>query len=113
MSDQSSFDNFCIVELFGHQKIAGHVTEQTVGGQAFIRVDVPETKRHPAFTRLFGSGSIYSITPVSQDIATQAAEQIYVEPVTVYIPAPHQIEPTTIPNLVEEKYDGEIFEDEK
>jgi hypothetical protein len=86
-----TFENHCIVELFGHQKIVGKVTEQTIGGQAFVRVDVPPTKRHPAFTRLFGSGAIYSITPVSEEIARQAAEQVYVEPVTVYIEPSHQL----------------------
>lgn len=87
-----AFENHCIVELFGHQKIVGKVTEQIIGGQAFVRVDVPQTKRHPAFTRLFGSGAIYSITPVSEDIAQRAAEQVYVEPVTVYIEPSHQLE---------------------
>jgi hypothetical protein len=86
-----SFESFCIVELFGHQKIVGKVTEQSIGGQAFVRVDVPATKRYPAFTRLFGSGAIYSITPVSEDIAIKAAEKIYVEPVTVYIEPSHQL----------------------
>jgi len=61
------FDNFCIVELFGHQKIAGKVTEQVIAGQGFVRVDVPQTKRFPAFTRMFGSGAIYSITPVDEE----------------------------------------------
>jgi len=80
-----AFDSFCIVELFGHQKIVGRVTEQVIGGQSFIRVDVPQTQRHAAFTRMFGSGAIYSITPVSEEIAKAAAERIYAEPVTVYI----------------------------
>jgi len=79
------FSNYCIVELFGHQKIAGLVTEQTLAGQGFIRVDVSATKRFPAFTRMFGSGAIYSITPVDEETAKAAAESIYIEPVTVYI----------------------------
>lgn len=90
-----SFDNFCIVELFGHQKIVGRVTEQVIGGQAFVRVDVPQTKRHAAFTRLFGGGAIYSITPVSEEIAKAAAEQIYAEPVTVYIAPERQLTANT------------------
>lgn len=88
----NTFDNFCIVELFGHQKIAGRVTEQVIAGQGYIRVDVPATKRHPEFTRMFGSGAIYSITPVSAEIAQAAAEQIWAEPVSVYIAPSHQLE---------------------
>ena len=92
MSEQTAFDNFCIVELFGHQKIAGRVTEQTIGGQPFVRVDVPQTKRHPAFTRMFGNGAIYSITPVDSETAHLAAENLYTEPVTVYISPSRQLE---------------------
>ena len=88
---ETTFENFCIVELFGHQKIAGKVTEQVIAGQGFIRVDVPPTKRTSQFTRLYGSGAIYSITPVSEEIAIAAAEQIYVEPVSVYIAPSHQL----------------------
>lgn len=92
MSENNGFDNFAIVELFGHQKIAGRVTEQVIAGQGFVRVDVPENKRHAAFTRLFGAGAIYSITPVEEDVAIRVAESIWVEPVTVYISPARQLE---------------------
>lgn len=85
------FAQYCIVELFGHSKIVGLVTEQALGGETFIRVDVPETKRASAFTRLFGKGAIYSIPPVSEEIARAAADQIYVAPVTVYIEPARQL----------------------
>lgn len=94
MSDTTSpaFDSWCIIELFGHNKIAGRVTEQVIGGQSFVRVDVPKTKRFEAFTRFFGSGAIYSITPVSEEIARSAVDGIYAEPVTVYIERKSQLE---------------------
>lgn len=93
MSDTSAaFDSWCIVELFGHNKIVGRVTEQTIGGGAFIRVDVPKTKRFEAFTRFFGPSAIYSITPVSEEIARSAVDGIYAEPVTVYIERKSQLQ---------------------
>jgi hypothetical protein len=46
------FEQYCILELFGHNKIAGLVTEQSLGGTNFIRVDVPMTSSQPGFTRL-------------------------------------------------------------
>jgi len=88
---ENAFSNYCVVELFGHQKIAGLVTEQVIAGQGFIRVDVPQTKCHPAFTRMFGSGAIYSITPVSEEIAQAAAESIYIEPMQVYASPSRQL----------------------
>jgi len=92
MTEPTKFESYCIIELFGHQRIAGKVTEQVVAGQGFIRVDVPATSRQPAFTRMFGSGAIYSITPVEKEIAEKAAEAIYIEPVTIYIAPTHQLE---------------------
>lgn len=80
------FDCWCIVELFGHQRIAGRVTEQQIGGQSFIRIDVPECDGAPAFTKLFGPGAIYSITPCTEELAHKAARYCRAEPVTVYIP---------------------------
>jgi len=90
--NDNKFEQFCIVELFGHNKIAGKVTEQVIGGQSFIRVDVPKTSKRDGFTRFFGNGAIYSITPVSEEIANLAAEQIWTEPVQVYISYQRQLE---------------------
>lgn len=84
MTDQPSFKQWAIIELFGHQRIAGLVTEQSVGGCSFVRVDVPETKKAPAFTKLYGNGAIYGISFVTEDVARAAAQSIRSEPVSVY-----------------------------
>jgi hypothetical protein len=89
MSDNQTFDQWCIVELFGHVTLSGRVTEQTIGGCAFIRLDVPEVDGQAAFTKLLGQGAIYSITPVSEEVAQHAIKQIRARPISVYyIPAP-------------------------
>ena len=80
MSEQKQFEEWAIVELFGHQKIAGRVSEQSIGGCSFVRVDVPETKRVPAFSRLFGNGAIYSMTVTDERSAKMAAEMFTPEP---------------------------------
>lgn len=84
-----SFSAYCIVELFGHTTLAGLVTEQTIGGQAFIRLDVPELDGQPAYTRFLGQGSIYSMTPVTEEIALNALRRIRPVPINVfYLSAP-------------------------
>jgi hypothetical protein len=70
----SNFRSWCIVEIMGHQRFAGLVTEESLGGTNFVRIDVPETAGVPAFTKLFGSGSIYCITPCSEETAKRAVE---------------------------------------
>lgn len=41
-----------VVEIMGHQRYAGYVSEQTLGGAALIRVDVPEVSGRAAFSKL-------------------------------------------------------------
>lgn len=80
MSEQT-FKQHAVVELFGHNQIAGLVTEQAIGGATFVRVDVPKTSARAAFTKFFGAGAIYAITPVDESVAAKMAEALEVAPV--------------------------------
>jgi DNA polymerase-3 subunit epsilon len=80
MSDNNGkFEMWMIVELFGHQQIAGKVSEQTVAGEGFVRVDVPKTSRREGFTKFYGPKAIYGMTPVSEEIAAIMAERLQIE----------------------------------
>jgi hypothetical protein len=79
-----TFKSWAVVELFGHQQIVGQVSEQTIAGQGFIRVDVPATERQPAFTRLFGAGAIYAINPVTEEIARKFVNYYEQTPIAAY-----------------------------
>jgi hypothetical protein len=74
----------CIVELFGHQRIAGRVSEQQLGGTNFIRVDVPEVDEQPGFTKLYGASAIYAITPTDEATMIQAVRAFRVVPIEAY-----------------------------
>lgn len=89
--ESQGFDSWAIIELFGHQKIAGRVREETLGGCSFLRVDVPECGGQEAFTKYFGNSAIYSMTPTSEAVARAALKQIRPEPVNVWIPEIHQL----------------------
>lgn len=84
MTTNDKFQAWAIVELYGHQRIAGLITEATIGGCPLIRVDVPTTKHHPGFTRFLGNGAIYAINPVSEEIAQAAAENLRAAPIQPY-----------------------------
>jgi DNA polymerase-3 subunit epsilon len=84
VNKESSLDTWGIVELFGHVKMAGMLSEQVVAGTTMLRLDVPEVEDKPAFTRFYGSGAVYSITPTEESIARQAAAVLRARPVTVY-----------------------------
>lgn len=87
-AERHEFRQWAIVELFGHARIAGMLTEQTIGGNSFVRVDVPEFidegQTFPAVTRLLGQASIYGITFVDEATAKIAAREIRYQPVSVW-----------------------------
>ena len=85
MSNDTKTDFWAIVEVMGHRRFAGRVTEQVIGGQSFVRIDVPECgPDRPPFSKLFGSGAIYCISPVTEDLAKAAASRAYEAPVSEY-----------------------------
>lgn len=80
----AQFEEWMVLELFGHQRIAGKVTEATIAGGAFLRVDVPDEKGGILWTRYYGPSAIYSMSPVSEEIARAMARQVATPPVTRY-----------------------------
>lgn len=90
MDTTEKFEQWALVELFGHQRIAGRVSEQTVGGCAFVRVDVPALEAQDsaaptqAMTKLYGQGAIYAMTFVDEPTARMLARQLRVQPISTY-----------------------------
>jgi len=78
------FDSWAIVELMGHRKLGGRVTEQVIAGAPLLRIDVPEVPEQPGFTQFYGPSSIYSLTPTSEEIARKFAAYRREQPVTPY-----------------------------
>lgn len=98
MNESQKFDEWAIVEVMGHQRYAGKVTEQAIGGCNFVRVDVPfieasgSSDAQQPFTKLLGQSSIFAITPVSEAVARHVAASIRSAPVHIYdLPSVHQI----------------------
>lgn len=71
----------CLVELMGRGKMAGTVSDQTIGGASFVRVDVPETKTQGAFTRFLNPAAIYAINPCTEEVMKHMAENYQQKPI--------------------------------
>ena len=84
MDEEKKFESWALVEVMGHCRYAGYVTEQAIGGCNFVRVDVPAFEGHPAFTKLLGQSSIFAITPVTEQVAKGMAQHFRSRPVSVY-----------------------------
>jgi hypothetical protein len=102
-TQQARFDGWAIVDVMGHQRYVGYVTTEAYGAAVLFRIDVPalpereratkvagyvggqycgtgtivREKAVPGYTKLVGSGSIYTITPCTEEaaMATLAREQ--------------------------------------
>lgn len=81
---RQTFEVWAIVELMGHQRMAGWVTEATIAGGSFIRIDVPDTAARPAYTRYIGPPAIFAINPTTEQIARAMAERYNPAPVNAY-----------------------------
>ena len=93
---QESFEHWCIVELMGRNIIAGFVTEQTIGGAALVRVDVPEIRDQlssvtPGFTKLFGASAIYAMTPTDEATARAVAARLKTRPIEPWVLPPPEV----------------------
>lgn len=84
MQEKQPFEHYALVELFGHQRIAGKVTEAEIGGGKFLRVDVPALGELQALTRFYGPAAIYGITPVTEETALALAKRFGVQPVAAW-----------------------------
>jgi hypothetical protein len=77
---ENKFEEWAILELMGHRRLAGKLTEATIGGGAFLRIDMP-MKDGKTSTQFYSPGSIYCITPTTEAIAREVAMASQPEPV--------------------------------
>jgi hypothetical protein len=79
-----SFEAWGLLELFGHQRLAGKLSDQTIGGVHFLRIDVPAVDDVPPYTRFFTQGAIYGMTVTTEDVARRLAGTLQARPVSAY-----------------------------
>jgi hypothetical protein len=79
-----SFEAWGLLELFGHQRLSGKLSDQTIGGVHFLRIDVPAVGDVPTYTRFFTQGAIYSMTVTTEEVARRLAENLRAQPVSAY-----------------------------
>lgn len=85
---------WCILELLGHRRLGGYLTETEIAGAGFLRIDVPGMGGGNSITQFVTPASVYAITPVTQEIAEAVAKLNQPEPVSRWeLPAPVEIHP--------------------
>lgn len=78
---------WAIVEVMGHARYAGRVSEYSGLGVPLVRVEIPAVGKEPAFEKLLGAASIFRVTPCTEEVARRAAASFAVRPLElVYLP---------------------------
>lgn len=91
MEENQTFSEWGILELMGHRRLAGKVSETTIAGGTFIRIDIPGTNSRKEFTQYYSPAAVYCISPTTEEICRQLAAQYTPGPVHRFeLPEPEQ-----------------------
>lgn len=77
------FEQWGILELMGHQRTAGRLTEEMIAGSNLLRVDIP-INAHDFRTAYYGSSAIYALHVTSEETARKAAGVMGAKPPYAY-----------------------------
>lgn len=81
MTEQTKgYEGWTILELLGHRRLGGYVTEQTIAGHGFLRLDVPGPDGKNA-TQFYSPTSVYALTPTTEETARAVAALAFPKPV--------------------------------
>ena len=75
------FTSWAILEVMGHRRLGGYVQEQVIAGHGFLRIDVPGDETANASTQFYAPGSVYCLTPTTEETARAVAKLGRAEPV--------------------------------
>ena len=78
-AESPDFQEWAIVELFGHDKMAGKVTDAPIGD--LLRIDVVNQNDETLYTRYVNPDAVFAINPCSEDLAKAAANRFSSPPV--------------------------------
>ncbi len=83
MSEQA-FNEWAILELMGHRRLAGLVKKQTIGSASFVRIDVFTDGEKAIATQFYNPSAVYCMTPVSEQLAREVAKNDRPAPVSYW-----------------------------
>jgi len=90
--EQTALECWAIVELMGHRRLAGFLTEQQIAGAGFLRLDVHGAEAE-VLTQFYAPAAVYAITPTTEEIARKLGDKARPQPVTRYELEPRRPEP--------------------
>lgn len=64
---QEVIETWAFVEIMGHNKVAGRVSERKVGVAVMLQVDVPNADEGFSHSQLFSPQAVFSILPTTEE----------------------------------------------
>lgn len=95
------FDQWGILELMGHQRTAGKLSEEMIAGSNLLRVDIP-VNAHEFRTAYYGSSAIYALHVTSEETARKAAGAMSTKPPYAYL-----LESERLPRIASDEQDDD------
>lgn len=91
---EERIDTWAVIELMGHRKVAGRVSERNIGGSVLLQVDIPGADGQIARSELYGLAAIYGIHPTTEEALKRIIANRpwgYNEPIIPYVPPERQL----------------------
>ena len=118
------FDTWGVLEVMGHKRFAGRITEQTIAGAALVRVDVPAAVDSHGqvvaeYSKMFGVASVYCLTPTTEAVARRVAERLArwenANPLPVALPVERQLPAAAADSehMEEDEVDDDLDDDDE
>jgi hypothetical protein len=109
MTEKEAMREWVILELMGHRRLAGLLTEVEIAGEGMLRLDVPSD---PPATQFYSPKAVYCITPTTEALARAFSVREKAAPVSRWELPQIEAGPRTIDadreDDGEEEEDGEI-----
>jgi hypothetical protein len=117
MSDHEqakAYEGWTILELMGHRRLGGYVTEVEVACFKMLRIDVPgETPGSIVATQFYSAAALYCMTPTTEEMARAAALRDQPEPVHRWeLPKPEPT-PNRRSHIADDEPEEEDLDDEE
>lgn len=77
----TAFEGWAILELMGHRRLGGYVSEATLAGSSFVRIDVPGEGEAKSASQFYNPSAVYCLTPTSEETARAVAKMAQPAPV--------------------------------
>ncbi len=74
MAEKATFKEWSILELMGHRRLAGMLSEMQLGGASFLRIDIPQST-DKYVTQFYSPQAVYCITPTDEKTARAIAKE--------------------------------------